>query len=74
MIAAHSAVYNAQCRTFRVARVCCGLDGETPLATRMGHVLMTFRARRGYRTPEAEALRKRVALIVKLDRQKGRLI
>ena len=59
----HTPVYNAQCRTWARALELCGiqLSPEQGLATRPGHILETFRAYKQHRSPQAIAMRKRVA-------------
>lgn len=57
-------VYLVHCETTEYAKQLCGLDPRVNLALSKDspHALATFRARPEYRTPQALALRKRVAL------------
>ena len=64
-------VYKIQSHTFKLAQQALGMPQLKPsqgVATRGDHVLATFRAFPQYRTPEAKALRQRVAAMVRLER------
>jgi len=72
MNAAHLTVYCVQCRTWSMALQAVGvcLAPGQGLATPAGSAspLVTFRARPAYRTPQARALRLRVAAMVRAAR------
>jgi len=67
-------VYKAQVIAFRRAKELCGIDPNANLAAHGGHPLCTFNALPGHRDPYAKALRDMVALSLKMDRLRRRVI
>lgn len=69
-------VYKAQCKTFARALKLLGIklaDGQG-LATSMNHPIALFRAKREYRDDFANTLRDMVALSIRMDRMRARVL